>query len=138
VEKDDRGEVTAIHCAYEHDTRSGMPNSNKKVKGTLHWVSAKHAAPVEVRLYDRLFVKENPDDVEEGEHFKDFLNPESLKTITAYAEPSILNALSGDKYQFERLGYFCADPDSIKGKPVFNRTVSLKDTWAKMGQGEKI
>jgi len=138
VEKDDRGEVTAIHCSYEHDTRSGMPNSNKKVKGTLHWVSAKHAVPVEVRLYDRLFVKENPDDVEEGEHFKDFLNPESLKTITTYAEPSLLKANSGDKFQFERLGYFCADPDSMQGKPVFNRTVSLKDTWAKMGQAEKI
>lgn len=137
VVKDENGQITEIHCTYEPDTRSGMPNSNKKVKGTLHWVSAKHALPVEVRLYDRLFIKENPDDVEEGEHFKDFLNPDSLKTITAYAEQVLGTAKPGDKYQFERLGYFCADLDTQAGKPVFNRTVSLKDNWAKIGQAEK-
>ncbi|MBK7215297.1 MAG: glutamine--tRNA ligase/YqeY domain fusion protein [Bacteroidales bacterium] len=137
IVKDENGQITEIHCIYEADTKRGMPNSNKKVKGTLHWVSAKHALPLEVRLYDRLFVKENPDDLEEGQNFKDFLNPDSLKTITAFAEPSLGAAKPGDRYQFERLGYFCADLDSVSGKPVFNRTVPLKDNWAKIGQAEK-
>lgn len=132
VVKDINGEISEIHCSYEPDTRSGMPNSNKKVKGTLHWVSVQHALPVEVRLYDRLFSKENPDDVEEGQNFKDFLNPDSLRIIRAYAENSLKNALKGTKYQFERIGYFCVDDDSEEGKPVFNRTVTLKDTWAKI------
>lgn len=132
VVKDENGEITEIHCTYEADTKSGMPNSNKKVKGTLHWVSVQHAVPVEVRLYDRLFSKENPDDVEEGQNFKDFLNPDSLKVITAYAENSLKIASKDKKYQFERLGYFCLDDDSCEGKPVFNRTVPLKDTWAKI------
>lgn len=132
VVKDEAGEITEIHCIYEADTKSGMPNSNKKVKGTLHWVSVQHALTVEVRLYDRLFSKENPDDFEEGMNFKDYLNPDSLKVITAYAESSLKNASAGIKYQFERLGYFCVDSDSQAGKPVFNRTVTLKDTWAKI------
>jgi glutaminyl-tRNA synthetase len=137
VVKDANGEILEIHCSYQPDTRSGMPNSNKKVKGTLHWVSIKHAKPVEVRLYDRLFIKENPDDVEEGEHFKDFLNPDSLRVITAYIEPGLSTVTAGDQYQFERIGYFCADQDTRDGKVVFNRTVSLKDNWAKIGQAEK-
>jgi len=137
VVKDSNNEISEIHCTYQPDTRSGMPNSNKKVKGTLHWVSVKHAKPVEVRLYDRLFSKENPDDVDEGQSFKDFLNPDSLKVITAFAEPGLENVAAGDKFQFERIGYFCVDPDSSTGKPVFNRTVPLKDTWAKLGQAEK-
>jgi len=137
VVKDASGMITEIHCTYEPDTRSGMPNSNKKVKGTLHWVSAPHAAQLEVRLYDRLFSKENPDDVEEGQNFKDFLNPDSLKTVTAFAEPRLANAMPGEQFQFERMGYFCADPGSKAGKPVFNRTVTLKDTWAKQGMTEK-
>jgi glutaminyl-tRNA synthetase len=134
VNKDSEGNITEIHCTFQEDTRSGMPNSNKKVKGTLHWVSVAHAVPVEVRLYDRLFATETPENVEEGHDFKENLNPDSLKVITAYAEKSVTNARSGDRFQFERLGYFCVDPDSTSGKLVFNRTVALKDTWAKTQQ----
>ena len=134
VTKDNEGNITEIHCTYQEDTRSGMPNSNKKVKGTLHWVSVAHAVPVEVRLYDRLFATETPENVEEGHDFKENLNPDSLKVITAYAEKSVTNARSGDRFQFERLGYFCVDPDSTPGKLIFNRTVALKDTWSKSQQ----
>ena len=111
-----------------------MVNSNKKVKGTLHWVSAAHAVPVEVRLYDRLFATETPENVEEGQDFKENINPDSLKVITAFAEASVTNAKAGDRFQFERLGYFCVDPDSSSSKLVFNRTVALKDTWSKSQQ----
>jgi len=131
IEKDNEGNITAIHCTYQADTRSGMVNSNKKVKGTLHWVSIAHATPVEVRLYDRLFASETPENVEEGHDFKENLNPESLKTITAYSESSVLSAKPGDRYQFERLGYFCVDLDSTASTLVFNRTVALKDNWSK-------
>jgi glutaminyl-tRNA synthetase len=131
IVKDADGNVTEIHCTYQDDTKSGRPNSNKKVKGTLHWVSASHAVPVEVRLYDRLFATETPENVEEGHDFKENINPDSLKTITAFAEPSVYIAKAGDRFQFERLGYFCVDPDSVAGKLVFNRTVALKDTWQK-------
>ncbi|KAF0198351.1 MAG: glutaminyl-tRNA synthetase [Bacteroidetes bacterium] len=118
IVKDSEGNITEIHCTYQEDTRSGMVNSNKKVKGTLHWVSAEHAIPVEVRLYDRLFATETPENVEEGKDFKDNLNPDSLKTITAMAEPSVLKLVVGDRVQFERLGYFCVDPDSTSSKIV--------------------
>jgi glutaminyl-tRNA synthetase len=131
INKDKEGNITEIHCTYQADTRSGMPNSNKKVKGTLHWVSAAHAVPVEVRLYDRLFSNETPENVEEGHDFKENLNPGSLKVITAYAEASVKNAKPGDRFQFERLGYFCVDPDTNNSLIVFNRTVALKDTWTK-------
>ena len=134
IVKDSEGNITEIHCTYQEDTRSGMVNSNKKVKGTLHWVSAEHAIPVEVRLYDRLFATETPENVEEGKDFKDNLNPDSLKTITAMAEPSVLKLVVGDRVQFERLGYFCVDPDSTSSKIVFNRTVALKDNWTKSNQ----
>ncbi len=134
VNKDSEGNITEIHCTYQEDTRSGMPNSNKKVKGTLHWVSVSHAVPVEVRLYDRLFATETPEDVEEGHDFKENLNPDSLKVITAFAEPSVAATKAGDRFQFERLGYFCTDPDSTPGKLIFNRTVALKDTWSKSQQ----
>ena len=134
VNKDSEGNITEIHCTYQEDTRSGMPNSNKKVKGTLHWVSVSHAVPVEVRLYDRLFATETPEDVEEGHDFKENLNPDSLKVITAFAEPSVAATKAGDRFQFERLGYFCTDPDSTSGKLIFNRTVALKDTWSKSQQ----
>ncbi|HSN50769.1 MAG TPA: glutamine--tRNA ligase/YqeY domain fusion protein [Bacteroidales bacterium] len=129
------GEIKEIHCTYDPMTKTGMPESNRKVKGTLHWVSAKHSATAEVRLYDRLFVKESPEDAEEGKDFKDYLNPDSLKTITAFVEPSAVNLVPGDKVQFERLGYFCVDYDSKPGKLILNRTVTLKDSWAK---SEKI
>jgi glutaminyl-tRNA synthetase len=126
------GEITEIHCTYDPDTRSGMPDSNRKVKGTIHWVSASHAKAVEVRLYDRLFITENPDNAEEGKTFKDYLNPASLKIITGYIEPKGITAVTGDRFQFERIGYFSADPDSREGQPVFNRIVPLKDSWAKV------
>ncbi len=132
--KDSEGNITEIHCTYEADTKSGMVNSNKKVKGTLHWVSVAHAVPVEVRLYDRLFATETPENVEEGHDFKENINPDSLKVITAFAEASVTNAKAGDRFQFERLGYFCVDPDSSSSKPVFNRTAALKDTWSKSQQ----
>lgn len=134
IVKDEDGTITEIHCTYQPDTKSGMPNSSKKVKGTLHWVSVAHAVPVEVRLYDRLFAVETPENVEEGHDFKENLNPDSLKVITAFAETSVKDAKPGDRFQFERLGYFCVDQDSDSSKMVFNRTVALKDPWAKSNQ----
>ena len=134
IVKDSNGTITEIHCTYQADTRSGMANSNKKVKGTLHWVSVAHAIPVEVRLYDRLFATETPENVEEGHDIKENINPDSLKVIMAYAEASVNTAKPGDRFQFERLGYFCIDPDTTSSKIVFNRTVALKDTWTKSNQ----
>ncbi len=131
VVKSDSGEITEIRCTYDPNTRSGMPDSNRKVKGTLHWVSATHAVEAEVRLYDRLFTKENPDDLAEGESYKDYLNPASLKVITGFVEPAAKSALANEKFQFERIGYFSVDPDSNAGKLIFNRVVPLKDSWAK-------
>ncbi len=126
------GEITEIHCTYDPMTKSGMPESNRKVKGTLHWVSEKHAVKAEIRLYDRLFVKENPDDSEEGTTYKDYLNPESLKVLTAMIEPAVKNAQVLEKYQFERIGYFSVDKDSTARNIVFNRVVPLKDSWSKV------
>ncbi|MGN6509140.1 MAG: glutamine--tRNA ligase/YqeY domain fusion protein [Chitinophaga sp.] len=129
-EKDADGNVTTIYCSYIPESLSGGDTSGLKVKGTIHWVSAAHAAKAEVRLYDRLFSVENPAS-EEGD-FKSFINPNSLEVIKeAYVEPLLLEAKPGDRFQFLRMGYFCADADSKPGKPVFNRTVTLKDTWAK-------
>jgi len=130
------GEITEIHCTYDPNTKSGMAESSRKVKGTLHWVSAKHAVKAEVRLYDRLFIKENPDDAEEGKDYKDYLNPDSLKIITGFIEPSVKNAEAGDHYQFERIGYFSVDKDSTKEGLVFNRTVTLKDSWSKIEKNQ--
>ncbi|MCK9421094.1 MAG: glutamine--tRNA ligase/YqeY domain fusion protein [Bacteroidales bacterium] len=127
--------ITEIHCTYDPLTKSGMPESGRKVKGTLHWVSAMHALKAEVRLYERLFTKENPDDMPEGQTYKDCLNPNSLKLVTGLVEPSALSAKVSDKYQFERIGYFSVDKDSSAKNLVFNRVVSLKDSWAKI---EKI
>jgi glutaminyl-tRNA synthetase len=127
-------EITEIICTYDADTRSGMPDSNRKVKGTLHWVSAQHAVEAEVRLYDRLFVKENPDDAEEDKTYKDYLNQDSLRIVKAFVEPRGAEALPGNKFQFERIGYFSCDKDSVPGKPVFNRVAALKDSWTKAGQ----
>jgi len=124
-------EIAEIHCTYDPQTKSGMPDSNRKVKGTLHWVSEKQAVTAEIRLYDRLFTKENPEDIEEGKTYKDYLNPDSLKVITAMIEPSVKNAWILDKYQFERIGYFCVDKDSTPQNLVFNRVVPLKDSWSK-------
>jgi glutaminyl-tRNA synthetase len=132
LKKDEKtGEVTEVYCTYDPESKSGMSQSNRKVKGTIHWVSAQHAVEAEVRVYEQLFLKENPEDVEEGQDFKVNINPKSLQLKTCFIEPSLANAVSGDKVQFERMGYYCVDPDSEKGKPVFNRTVTLKDSWAK-------
>lgn len=126
------GAVTELHCTYDPETRSGM-KVDRKVKGTIHWVSAKDAIDAEVRLYDRLFLSENPEDAPEGKTFLDNMNPDSLQTITAKLEPSLQNLEIGSRVQFERNGYFCVDTvDSRPGKPVFNRTVTLRDSWAKM------
>ena len=129
VEKDAQGNITAIHCTYEPDSKSGSGSeaSTRKVKGTLHWVSAAHAVEAEVRLYDRLFTVAEPDRQEQD--FLTFINPDSLKVVKGYAEPSLKELKVGDTVQFQRLGYFCVDPDSSTEKLVFNKTVGLKDTW---------
>ena len=130
--KDENGNITELYCTYDPETKSGS-GEQRKVKGTLHWVSVKHAMDADVRLYDRLFNSESPDDVEEGEDYKLNINPDSLRVITGKIEPGVKDAKVSDSFQFQRLGYFCVDKDSTKDKLVFNRTVTLKDTWAKMG-----
>jgi glutaminyl-tRNA synthetase len=133
VVKNDKGEVVEVHCTYDPATRGGNAPDGRKVKSTIHWVSAAHAVDAEVRIYDKLFTKEDPNQIEEGQEFTANLNPNSLEVIAqAKLEPSLANAPIGGRYQFERLGYFCVDPDSGPGRLVFNRTVALKDTWAKV------
>ena len=133
VVKDEQGEVVELHCTYDPETRGGWSSDGRKVRGALHWVSAAHAPEAEIRLYDRLFSVENPLDVEEGGDFTASLTPNSLEKLTSCrVEPSLAGAAPGSIYQFERQGYFCVDPDSADGKLVFNRTVSLRDTWARM------
>ena len=133
VVKNDQGEIIEVHCTYDPATRGGNSPDGRKVKSTIHWVSAAHAIDAEVRIYDRLFTKEDPNDVEEGQEFTANLSPTSLEVITsAKLEPSLLNAPVQARYQFERLGYFCVDSDSKPSHLVFNRTVALKDTWAKV------
>jgi glutaminyl-tRNA synthetase len=131
VLKDADGHITELHCTYDPETRSGGPQSNRKVKGTLHWVSARHAIPAEVRLYDRLFKTEIPDEAPEGEDFRSNLNPDSLEVVKGYVEPGLKGALPGDKFQFQRLGYFCVDKESRADKLLINRAVPLRDSWAK-------
>jgi len=129
------GQVTELRCTYDPATRGGDAPDGRKVKATIHWVSAPHAVDAEVRLYDHLFTKEDPDDVPEGQDFRANLNPHSLEVLTGCkVEPCLADAPAGSRYQFERLGYFCVDPDSTAGRPVFNRTVTLRDTWAKIQQ----
>ena len=133
VLKDERGNVVELRCTYDPATRGGSPPDGRKVKATLHWVSAAHAREAEVRLYDRLFTRENPDDVEEGEDFTASINPHSLKVVSGVrVEPSLESAAPGNFYQFERQGYFAVDLDSAPRRLVFNRTVSLKDAWARI------
>jgi len=134
VVKNEEGEVVEVHCSYDPATRGGNnPPDGRKVKSTIHWVAAEHAVEAEVRLYDKLFAKEDPNKLEGGKDFSSNLNPNSLEVIRqAKLEPSLANAAVGNRFQFERLGYFCVDPDSKQGQPVFNRTVALKDTWAKV------
>ena len=133
VVKDENGNITEIHVSYDPDSKSGSGTeaSKRKVKGTIHWVSVPHAIEAEVRIYDRLFTNENPDGNKEVD-FKEFINPDSLKVITGFVEPSLKSAKDGDKFQFQRLGYFCVDKDSTEEKLVFNKTVGLRDTWAKI------
>jgi glutaminyl-tRNA synthetase len=132
VVKDADGNVVELRCTYDPATRGGDAPDGRKVKATLHWVAAATAVPAEVRLYDHLFLKPDPDDVDEGKSYLDNLNPDALKVVNGFVEPSLRDAAPGARYQFERLGYFCVDPDSAPGKPVFNRTVTLRDTWAKI------
>jgi glutaminyl-tRNA synthetase len=136
--KDGDGNITEVHCTYDPDTKSGGPAANRKVKVTVHWVSARHAVEAEVRLYDRLFVKEDPNQGGESGDFLANLNPDSLQVLKGCkVEPMLGRALPGSRFQFERVGYFCADiKDSKPGAPVFNRTVTLRDTWAKIEQRE--
>jgi glutaminyl-tRNA synthetase len=131
VVKDARGEIVELHCTYDPETKGGYAPDGRKVKATLHWVSAPHSLPAEVRLYDRLFT--TPEPGADTGNFLDDLNPDSLTTLTACrVEPSLAGAQPGERFQFERLGYFCVDPDSRPGALVFNRTVTLKDAWAKI------
>ena len=134
VIKDEKtGEILELHCTYDPETRGGYSADGRKVKGTIHWVSAKHAVKASVRLYDHLFAQPEPDKVEEGQHFTDFLNPDSLKTLdNCLLEPALADAKIDERYQFERLGYFCLDKDSTQDAIIFNRTVTLRDTWAKI------
>jgi glutaminyl-tRNA synthetase len=135
VVKDERGEAVEVHCTYDPATRGGNAPDGRKVKATIHWVSAAHAIEAEMRLYDKLFTKPNPNEVEKGQDFTANLNPNSLEVLRGCKlEPSLAGAAVGSRYQFERLGYFCVDLDSASGKLVFNRTVALKDTWAKVAQ----
>ena len=127
--------MVELRCTYDPATRGGDAPDGRKVKATLHWVSAEHALEAEVRLYDRLFATEDPDDVPEGGDWKDNLNPDSLQVIAdAKVEPSLADAPAGHRCQFERKGYFCVDPDSAPGRPVFNRTAGLRDEWARIQQ----
>ncbi len=132
VVKNEQGEVVELHCTYDPDTRGGDAPDGRKVKATLHWVSAKDAVEAEARLYDHLFLKPDPDDAEEGQDFTANLNPDSLVTVTCLIEPSVVGAAAGKRYQFERQGYFCVDQDSTPQKLVFNRTATLRDTWARI------
>jgi glutaminyl-tRNA synthetase len=135
VIKNDQGEVIELRCTYDPATRGGSSPDNRRVQATLHWVSRQHAVPVEVRIYDRLFSVEAPEAVANGKTFLDNLNPNSHEVLrSCQAEPSLAGAGVGSRFQFERLGYFCVDADSRPGAMVFNRTVSLRDTWAKIAQ----
>jgi len=135
VIKDERGDVRELHCTYDPATRGGDAPDGRRVKATLHWVSSVHAIDAEVRLYDRLFSVEDPERPVDGKTFLDYLNPASLETLTACrVEPGLASATPGDRFQFERLGYFCVDDDARPGALVFNRTVPLRDTWAKIAR----
>jgi glutaminyl-tRNA synthetase len=138
VIKNEEGEIVELHCTYDPETKGGYAPDGRKVRGTIHWVSASQALDAEVRLYDRLFLVENPLNLEESESFKDFLNPNSLESLAqCKVEPGLAAAQPGARFQFERLGYFAVDPDSKPGNLVFNRTVTLRDTWAKIAKAHK-
>ena len=134
VIEDANGNVTELRCSYDPASGGGSSSDGRKVKGVIHWVSAQHARRAEARLFDKLFIRENPDAADEGETFMDYLNPESLVVQEIFTEPSLGAAAPGDKFQFERVGYFCVDKDSAPGRQVFNRIVTLKDSWAKINK----
>lgn len=134
VIKDESGNIVELHCTYDPQSGQGSSSDGRRVKGVIHWVSAADAVETEVRLYGNLFSKEDPNDVEEGKTFLDYLNPDSLIVQKAYIEPSLKEAKIGENYQFERVGYFCLDTDSTESNIVFNRTVTLKDSWSKMNK----
>jgi glutaminyl-tRNA synthetase len=138
VVKDEKtGQVVELHCTYDPDTRGGSSPDGRKVKATLHWVSVVRAIKAETRLYDHLFIKENPDE-EKDVDFKTYLNPNSLETLPFFVEPSLAGAAPGSRYQFERLGYFCVDSkDSSDQTLIFNRTVTLRDTWARIQKAQQ-
>jgi glutaminyl-tRNA synthetase len=138
VVKDPDGNIVELHCTYDPATRGGNTPDGRKVKSTIHWVSAAHAVDAEVRLYDTLFTTENPNEVEEGQDFTANLNATSLEVLTGCkVEPSLRDSAVASRYQFERLGYFCVDPDSTSEKLVFNRTIGLRDAWSKMERRDK-
>jgi glutaminyl-tRNA synthetase len=138
VIKDETGEIVELHCTYDPETRGGDAPDGRRVKGTLHWVSAPHALKAQVRLYDRLFLTPNPLEAAETEDFTSNLNPNSLEILhECFVEPSLAKAKEGTTYQFERQGYFCLDPDTTPGRLIFNRTVALRDSWAKIEKALK-
>ena len=138
VKDEDTGEIIAIHCTYDPETRGGWSEDGRRVQGTLHWVSAEHAVDAEVRLYDTLFTEREPENTSDGKDWIEFLNSDSLDIINnCKVEPSLVDASSEDRYQFLRIGYFCVDPDTTSEKLVFNRTVALRDSWAKIQKGQK-
>lgn len=138
VIKDENGEIVELRCTYDPETRGGNAPDGRKVKATLHWVSAEHGRDAEARLYERLFTREKPDEVPEGEHWTDAINPDSLEVLSGCkVEPAAADLAAGTVLQFERKGYFCVDPDSEPGRPVFNRTVTLRDTWARIQKSGK-
>ena len=138
IKDPETGEVVELRCTYDPETRGGYAPDGRKVRGTIHWVSASHAVEAEVRLYDHLFSKINPEDVDEGGSYKDALNPESLETLAGCrVEPSFARAQPGHRVQFERQGYFCVDTDTSADRLVVNRTVTLRDTWAKIEKAEE-
>jgi glutaminyl-tRNA synthetase len=137
VVKDAEGNVVELRCTYDPATRGGDAPDGRKVKATLHWLAVSTATPAEVRLYDHLFSKSDPDDVEAGQTYLDNLNPDSLSVVNGFVEPGVAASTPGMRYQFERLGYFCADSESSPEKPLFNRTVTLRDSWAKIEKATK-
>ena len=139
VVKDEDDNVLEVHCTYDPESRGGNAPDGRRVRGTIHWVSAVHAERVEVRLYDNLFTDPDPAGAasESGDDIVDLINPDSLEVVTAMAEPALAIAGPGDRFQFERLGYFCADPDSEPGAPVFNRTTTLRDSWARISRQQR-
>jgi glutaminyl-tRNA synthetase len=134
VVRNGAGEIAELRCTYDPATRDGNAPDGRKPKATIHWVSARHAVPAEARLYDRLFTNITPGDDADGGNWRTSLNPASLEVVGCQVDPNLAGAKPGDRFQFERLGYFCVDPDSAPGRLVFNRTVTLKDTWARVSQ----